>query len=222
MSTSDKHLSHGNRSGRMHWSFFGLCAQKPNSQEKNDGPRFARLILAVMVVITVLVAGTVGVVVWKSNDKSTPASVGMETNVAPSSVVEEFLSGLPAYSLDLAENDDGSPQAKALAWLKEDPLYHEYRSVHRLNQRYALAVLFFSTNGTSWTNSTGWLSDDNECTWFMISFDDICSATFRLLTLQLGGVELDGSLPRELELLSDLESLDFWDQNLSGAIYLEM
>jgi hypothetical protein len=219
MSTGDEQLSNGNSSARMYWPF-GLCKQ--NSQEKGDGPRVARLILGVVVVITVLVAGSVGVAVWKSNDKRTPASVGEETNVTPTSVVTEFLSGLPAYSLDLAESDDGSPQAKALAWLKQDPLYHEYQSVHRLNQRYALAVLFFSTNGTSWAISDGWLSNDNECTWFSGSIDDICDATSHYLALYLELIELDGSLPRELELLSDLETIRLWDHNLSGSIYPEM
>jgi hypothetical protein len=70
---------------------------------------------------------------------------------APSSlVVNQFLTGLPPYSLELATTNTSSPQAKALEWLQEDPLYHEYIAVYRLNQRYALAVLYYSTNGTSW------------------------------------------------------------------------
>jgi hypothetical protein len=58
-----------------------------------------------------------------------------------SPVVDKFLNGLPPYSKELTESDPHSPQAKALAWLRSDPLYYQYLDVFRLNQRCALAVL---------------------------------------------------------------------------------
>jgi hypothetical protein len=72
-----------------------------------------------------------------------------------SSVVAEFFSGLPAYSLDLAKSDADSPQAKALSWLQKDPKFNEYKHVYRLYQRYALAVLYYSTNGRRRGRQTG-------------------------------------------------------------------
>jgi hypothetical protein len=87
------------------------------------------------------------------------------------SVTNEFMSGLPPYSLELAENVADSPQAKALAWIQNDPLYSEYE-LHRLNQRYALAVFYYSTNGDSSKNNSGWLSGASESTWYITSIRD--------------------------------------------------
>jgi hypothetical protein len=146
---------------------------------------------------------------------------------APSvpSVVDQFLIGLPAYSIDLAESDADSPQAKALAWLENDPLYNDYQNVYRLNQRYALAVLYYSTNGTSWDTSTGWMSDDNECTWYMDDEDlgdDHCGADSRLTMLDLYGNGLEGSIPTEVELLTDLEEISLAEEGISGTIPTEL
>jgi hypothetical protein len=127
-------------------------------------------------------------------------------NPTTQSVVDQFLTGLPAYSLELATGNASSPQAKALDWLQRDPRYNEYQSVHRLNQRYALAVLYYSTNGDSWQNSTGWLTDESECDWTQPYFtsDEICRDNSHLSILYLPLNGLDGSVPVEIELLTDL------------------
>jgi hypothetical protein len=145
---------------------------------------------------------------------------------ANSPVVDEFLSALPSYSLELATTNTNSSRAKALTWLRHDPLYNEYENVHRLNQRYALAVLYFSTNGRSWLNSTGWLSHDNECEWyfsFMANLaENVCGEGFRLLSLDLSHNELVGTIPTEMELLSDLREMSFDDYYLSTEIFPEL
>jgi hypothetical protein len=155
-----------------------------------------------------------------------PKSSQRPTAAPSSSVVNQFLSGLPAYSVDLAENDPDSPQAKALAWLDSDPQYHDYRHVYRLNQRYALAVFYYSTDGESWTNKDGWLSDDNECTWYVSSWDSldsVCGDSSRLLVLSsFGSNDLNGSIPRELELLTNLEIMYLRSYALSGTIPTEL
>jgi hypothetical protein len=144
--------------------------------------------------------------------------------LAPSTIASTtrptyFKSGLPPYSLEIAENDPSSPQAKALAWLQDDPLFDEYE-LYRLNQRYALAVLYYSTEGeSSWTNSSGWLSNLNECDWYTASSSDICAEGSRLVALELEG--LAGSVPTELELIVDLESIVFpLDPELALALSL--
>jgi hypothetical protein len=142
-------------------------------------------------------------------------------------VTERFMNGLPRYSLELASTNDSSPQAKALAWLENDPQYNDYRYVYRLNQRYALAVLYHSTNGDSWENQTGWLSNDNECTWYQYDGegpedDNPCMEASRLSFFDLFLNDLDGTFPAELELLTDLEYMSFLDFTLSGAIQSEM
>jgi hypothetical protein len=144
---------------------------------------------------------------------------------ANSPVADEFLSALPPYSLELATTNASSPQAKALTWLRHDPLYNEYENVHRLNQRYALALLYFSTKGRSWYNSTGWLTHDNECEWYLTRYfsftENVCGEDSRLLSLVLSYNGLEGTIPTEIELLSDLREMTFEDY-LSIAIFPEL
>jgi hypothetical protein len=122
--------------------------------------------------------------------------------------VDEFLKGLSPYSMELASTNDSSPQAKALDWLQKDPLYNEYE-LHHLNQQYALAVFYLTTNGESWSNNSGWLSDDNECTWYMDDDGNVgtCREDSRLTLLDLFGNDLEGSIPAEMELLTGLERI---------------
>jgi hypothetical protein len=147
-------------------------------------------------------------------------------------VMERFMNGLPRYSLELASANASSPQAKALAWLQNDTQYNEYQNVHRLNQRYALAVFYYSTNGDSWKNNSGWLSNASECTWYTTSISDefssdlICGTSTRLRDLFFSNEGLEGSLPTELELLSDLDFMSLHGDGdlgkLSVAIYPEL
>jgi hypothetical protein len=133
-------------------------------------------------------------------------------------VVDQFLSGLPPYSKELACNNASSPQAKALYWLQKDPRYYEYLNVYRLFQRYTLAVLYYSTNGDSWENNTGWLSNDSECEWYNDDDGhDMCDESFRLHTLWLIANGLEGTIPAELELITDLTQLVLID-TFSGVI----
>lgn len=41
-------------------------------------------------------------------------------------------------------------------------------------QRFALATLYYATNGHNWDDNKKWLSDENECEWD----SDAVSATF--------------------------------------------
>jgi hypothetical protein len=204
-----------------------------------------RIIFGVVLLVLVVAAVSVGVVLFKS-DSDKAVSVQNRTvagNETPSvrSIVDQFLAGLPDYSLKLAENDMDSPQAKALSWLQDDPQYNDYSHVYRLNQRYALAVFYYSTNGASmsspsgeggsdpvigstpppdrwllgqqmptigWNNTDKWLTDDNECTWYMNDYGyERCGADSRLRLLDLFENNVGGSIPTEVELLTDLEQI---------------
>ena len=69
--------------------------------------------------------------------------------------------------------DDGTPQGAAFAWLLE---YHANRTLldhvvtdDALVEAYALAVLYYSTNGDQWHNNLNWLtvqSHNNVCNWY--------------------------------------------------------
>jgi hypothetical protein len=139
---------------------------------------------------------------------------------------KEFMDSLPPYSVEAAETFPNSAQAKALAWLRNDSLAGEY-DLRRLYQRYALAVFFYATNGNSWENFTGWLSDANECSWYSFAFEwdydpSVCEGS-RFSILKFNSNGLDGLIPTELELLSDLQTM--WliaDEGLSVVIHTEL
>jgi hypothetical protein len=178
-----------------------------------------------LVILVSVVAVSLGVMFGLNAKKNSSPSPSQAPTGRPShspssppssSAVIEFMDGLPAYSIELAESYPNSPQAKALAWLQDDSLYNEYE-LHRLYQRYALAVLYHSTNGPLWDGNWEWLSNDNECDWYTYSSDDICDESFRLHILDLGVNGLDGAIPAELELLTDLKDMTLIDY-LSGEI----
>jgi hypothetical protein len=133
---------------------------------------------------------------------------------------DEFLGGLPPYSLEAAQNDEDSPQAKALAWLQRGSELEMYR----LYQRYALAVLYFSTDGESWVDSTGWLSDAHECTWAVPNMEGCDWEGSRFVELWLTYNGLVGSMPKELSLLTSLRMMTLVDElsAFSVAIYPEL
>jgi hypothetical protein len=136
---------------------------------------------------------------------------------------------LPDYSLELASTNSSSPQAKALAWLSNDSQFFEYDN-HRVQQRYALAVLYYSTNGEAWKNDMGWLSGEDECTWHSTVQPDtiktwgpICQAGSRFSVLDLSNNSLAGTMPSELELLSELRVMHLAQRvNLSVTVYPEL
>jgi hypothetical protein len=178
-----------------------------------DKRRRKRLFLLIVGLVAVSVTLGVSLGLTARND----ATQSQRSSLA----VSEFMNGLPLYSLELAQNDSESPQAKALAWLQADPLYNQYE-LYRLHQRYALAVLYYSTDGGSWNRTTRWLSNDNECTWYQYDDDgpeddNSCMNASRLAFLDLYWNDLDGSIPTEVELLTDLSFLFLQSSALSGS-----
>lgn len=55
----------------------------------------------------------------------------------------------PEYTL-AAFNNPASPQSKAFSWMLRDPNFGLY-SPNRMRQRFALATLYYSTNGDDWS-----------------------------------------------------------------------
>jgi hypothetical protein len=186
------------------------------------------LFAASLVVVSVGLGVFLGV-----KGKDSPSSPPKTT----ATLMDEFRSQLPSYSLELAKANASSPQAMALAWLERDSEYELYRLI----QRYALGVLYYSTNIQFWNASLGWLTNISECAWEGLGDSDlvgfcsnctdlgseICDETSHLLALVFVGdaggelLELSGSIPRELELLTDLRKLGVHGV-VSGSIYSEL
>ena len=128
---------------------------------------------------------------------------------------------------------NGSPQQQAFVWLLQNANLDSYTSSKKV-QRFALATLYYATNGDAWAENLWWLSDEDECTWFnkqVVTGYEACGATNRndtrrvLTSLDLSFNSLRGSIPPELGLLSGLLRVDFDggpSGYLSGRIPSEM
>ena len=78
----------------------------------------------------------------------------------------------------------------------------------------ALVVLYNATDGANWTNNANWLSDKPIGEWHGVTTDEAGRVTY----LTLLGNNLVGTLPAELENLSNLLSLLLSGNQLSGTI----
>ena len=77
----------------------------------------------------------------------------------------------------------------------------------------ALVTLYNSTNGPGWTNSTGWNTATDPCTWHGVT----CFSN-GVVALFLSSNQLSGALPPELSNLANLIFLELAFNQLSGAI----
>jgi hypothetical protein len=147
-------------------------------------------------------------------------------------------------NLLITENLD-SPQSKAFHWLLEDLEEHiESLPDDIIKQRFVLASFYFATNGDRWFNNTNWLKHDvHECQWFtqpsfalkhtiskliptyMDAFHPsseptptICDNKGLYQHLWLDQNALEGVLPKELFLLTSLQSLSLGANQIHGTI----
>lgn len=176
--------------------------------------------------LVVLVSVVLGVVVAGSDGGASPANslTAIAPSQSPSATssafdLQKFQALLPAYS-QAALLDEASSQAKALAWLELNSDLELYSDFQRL-QRFALATLFYATNGEEWSNNDGWVKDFpfNECDWSMDepgSIRECVNGRHEELSLDLNG--LIGTLPNELAMITDLKILQLSFNGLKGAI----
>ena len=84
-----------------------------------------------------------------------------------------------------------------------------------VTQREALIALYDSTKGESWTNNDYWNSDTVPlCDWYGIYCPDSTNVT----EIFLNNNNLDGTIPPEIEYLTNLEVLGLTNNNLKGPI----
>ena len=77
----------------------------------------------------------------------------------------------------------------------------------------ALVKLYKATNGESWSDNTGWLSDSNPCNWKKVRCD-----RGRVTRLYLQKNNLNGKIPSTIGDLTALKSLQMNNNKLSGSI----
>jgi len=123
----------------------------------------------------------------------------------------------------LVVNNVTSPQAKALAWLQDDLITRTPgRSTSTVLERYALAVLYYSTSGeSSWTFPC--MNNEHVCQWNMVDLLQekgvYCGEDQEtVIKLAFDELRMEGSLPWEVVLLSNFEVLNIDRNKISGPI----
>jgi len=188
--------------------------------------------LMVSLALLMIVGGIVGGVLYARgrdhqrqtlpDNTSSPSIDGGEPSIAPSlsmapsaapfvqvplnSLLDELSADIAPTDGDLLiVNNVTSPQGKALGWLQDDLITRTPgRSTSTVLERYALAVLYYSTSGeSSWSFPS--MNNDDVCNWNMID-------------LVFNELRMEGSLPWEVILLSNLKSLNINRNKLSGPI----
>mmetsp|Transcript_7624 Transcript_7624/g.18678 ORF Transcript_7624/g.18678 Transcript_7624/m.18678 type:complete len:568 (-) Transcript_7624:942-2645(-) len=113
-----------------------------------------------------------------------------------------------------------TPQGKAREWIINSDGKMDVNQEQRVQQRYTLCVLHFSTNGDFWTKKANWLKPDkSECEWFGIACN---SATNFIRTIDLSENNVIGTLPNEMSSLSNLVALNMSYDEISGTIPRDM
>jgi len=101
--------------------------------------------------------------------------------------------------------------AKWVIWDDDTPVTDEFFLF-----RYALATLYFSTDGPNWADNQNWLTSPDTCSWngLVCSFGD-------LIDIDLSDNNLNGPIPVELSLLFQVKVFRMMNNKLSGVIPYE-
>lgn len=195
--------------------------------------RFSRPVVCLCIILSILVLGGVAtaavfVLTDKIGGDPTPTPGGAPTPPFPTAAPVQFtgtdeLKTLVVTASPGTESDFVNPasaQSLALDWLSKNQFLNTYSDETKL-QRFALATIFYSTDGDSWTQNDLWLSDIDECDWYSSeNIDEVCGSGGNLDEVDLKSNNLRGKLPwtQLASLASDLLILDLQDNGLSGPI----
>ena len=200
----------------LRWSHFPLCF-------RSFRPGYLRFLL--------IAVGGIATIAYLFSGGSKPPCSDPECTgeiCSRTSLPLPHESFLPLYTKQTICNDDSSPQADALVWLKDHP---EYRNMSetRKSQLFSLATFCFSTggpsepdvyNGNQWKSPKeicqGWLSrDKHECKWDGIK----CTETESLVQIiDMENRVLRGTIPPEISMLQNLTALVLRVNFLVGSI----
>jgi hypothetical protein len=165
--------------------------------EKQNCTTRVKIWSGIAVVLAMTVAVVLGTVLTQKQNAPT-------FTPSPQEILKELESLLISVSFDngTALQNQSTPQNNALNWLANNNTNLDtYSNVTKI-QRYALATLFYSTNGISWGGKDEWMSNSNECLWYNNGLSVCTNGSVETLSLELNN--LIGTIPNELALLSNL------------------
>eukprot|EP00593_Proboscia_inermis_P006862 CAMPEP_0171303348 /NCGR_PEP_ID=MMETSP0816-20121228/12883_1 /TAXON_ID=420281 /ORGANISM="Proboscia inermis, Strain CCAP1064/1" /LENGTH=456 /DNA_ID=CAMNT_0011782543 /DNA_START=27 /DNA_END=1398 /DNA_ORIENTATION=+ len=151
----------------------------------------------------------------------------------------------PIYSTGAAAifDNKSSPQYRAWQWLAFEDEYQGFNELSDLSnmvvqehvvERYVLAVLFYETNGASWTKPMIFMNSFDVCFWDTDNVDTgeeengsasgitLCDSESFVRNLDIKSFNMNGTIPFELSHLKRLERLDLTANNLIGTVSPEL
>jgi hypothetical protein len=116
--------------------------------------------------------------------------------------------------------DNSTHEYEALQWLANtDPLQIDVRApLEEVLQRFVLSSLYFATEGEFWTQKYDFLSKAHECDWNDGEYGVFCNDGQVVSRVALVASNLDGTIPRDIGLLSTMEVLNLTENSLRGDI----
>eukprot|EP00567_Pseudictyota_dubia_P000725 CAMPEP_0197465970 /NCGR_PEP_ID=MMETSP1175-20131217/64811_1 /TAXON_ID=1003142 /ORGANISM="Triceratium dubium, Strain CCMP147" /LENGTH=1021 /DNA_ID=CAMNT_0043001997 /DNA_START=37 /DNA_END=3102 /DNA_ORIENTATION=+ len=169
--------------------------------------KIALLLATVLVVVAVAVGIGVGISLRRPSAEDGDASVSARFGAM------ELIVGRVSSQESLANTI--SPQYQALVWLADnDTRQVSVEDTEAIVQRYALAVLYFSTEGEGWVNNTNYLTGRHECEWHGVGCESEAGA---VKSIDIDYNNLTGTVPREIFALR-LDDVSLNANSISGTI----
>lgn len=170
--------------------------------EKKLSPRMRCTALGI--VLLAFVGLGVGLGVGLPRQQSADASTTSAPTMSPTTAISSLTELLASVSSDGGESLQiaSTPQNEALNWLAGNANLTSYSDEKKI-QRFAVATIYYSLNGSNWTDNTGWLSDSDECTWYIENDDGpYCTIEGGVREFDFFHNNLYGSIPPEVGLLA--------------------
>jgi hypothetical protein len=149
-----------------------------------------------------------------------PVSI-MPTNTATARAnsILPYINSITLSGRKLTYPSNSSAEERAIRWLVEDDLGTAMDDEPSLRQRYVLGTLWFlqttpTTTGFGSANHTATWTNIDECKWTDVECDDNGHVIYLLLSI----VNLQGQIPHDLGLLTELTLLALGDNQLSGTM----
>ncbi|KAL3930080.1 MAG: hypothetical protein SGBAC_011924 [Bacillariaceae sp.] len=216
----------GSPSMAASWNDAGARDSDEFIHESSKRPSYlACLGWTLMWALTLSLFGVFGYYVYDFATSLKPASQPMvvdHSSPTDGEAIQQALLDAQVVTLSQIE-DPNSPQNAALKWITQDDATVMEDDAF-LTQRYALAVVYFSTHGQHWTNSDGWMSKSGYCQWYgvqCLGTDTIIEQSNHngpVFELNLSSNNIQGTIPSEISTFSELFFLDLQDNLLEGTI----
>jgi len=199
-----------------------------NARERKSKLKRCFIILLIVQVVLLTVVLGIGLGLTQGFKSSNKILTGSALSVSSnSSSFIFFLYTLGATDSKSLANTTSAHYA-ALDWLNNSKANSQFKFENSsfandtalqliAKQRFAAATLHYSLQGSSWTNSSGWMSSSDVCAWNGV----YCGTGALNATIQafiLDEQKLIGTLPPEIQLFDSLNYLSLVNNVLMGSL----